>query len=322
MDALWNDLRYAIRTFQRERTFTFVAVTTIACGIGATTAIFSLVNAVLLRPLPYPDADRLVMLLNTRRGQVAPSPYVSAPRIRAWRAHSVSVREVAGYLLGPVVNLTGVGQPQQVPAGRVTASFFHLFGARLAQGRTFTVDEDRPDGPNVAILSYGLWQRQWGADRRIVGQNMSINGDLFTVVGVLDARFDPRSLSPAVVAPPDIWLPLRLDPDTLDDANNLLAAARLGPSIHRHCTTTGRTGSRCVSGHVPGRIAAGRELWRCPSQAGLTSFLTTLLFGVTAHDPATFTIVPVTFVVAALGGVCVPARRAAGVDPLVALRSE
>src|SRR5580704_9800928 len=155
MDALWSDLRYAVRTFLRAPGFTLVAVTTLACGIGATTAIFSLVNAVLLKPLPYPDSNRLVALVNTRRGDATGSPYVSAPRMNAWREHASGVRDVAAYVIGAAVNLTGVSHPQQVVAGRVTSSFFRLFGARLAGGRAFTLDEDRPGGPPAVVLSYG-----------------------------------------------------------------------------------------------------------------------------------------------------------------------
>ena len=210
---------------------TVVVLITMACGIGATTAIFSLVNAVLVEPLPYPDADRLVLLVNTRRGQVGSSPFVSAPRISAWREYSPGIRDVTAYLIGPPINLTGVTQPQQVVGGRVTTGFFRLFGASFAHGRPFTLAEDRPNGPQVAILSYGLWQRQWGGDPRIVGQQISINAEPVTVVGILDARFDARSLSPVVVASPDIWLPLRLNPHTRDDANILLAAARLVPGV-------------------------------------------------------------------------------------------
>jgi hypothetical protein len=231
MDAFWTDLRYAIRTFLRTPTVTVVVLVTMACGIGATTAIFSLVNAVLVERLPYPDADRLVLLVNTRRGQIASSPFMSAPRTHAWREHSPGIRDVAAYLVGVPMNLTGVTQPQQVVGGRVSAGFFRLFGAHVVHGRPFTLDEDQPNGPQVAILSYGLWQRQWGGDPRIVGQQISINAEPVTVVGVLDVRFDTRSLSPVVVAPPDIWLPLRLDPHTRDDANILLAAARLAPGV-------------------------------------------------------------------------------------------
>jgi predicted permease len=149
----------------------------------------------------------------------------------AWREHTSGVRDVAAYLIGGAVNLTGVAHPQQVVAGRVTASFFRLFGARLAYGRAFTSNEDRPGGERVVVLSYGFWQRQWGGDRAIIGQAVSVNGDPSTIVGVLDRNFDAGSLSPDLVALPDIWMPLRLDPDTRDDANNLLAAGRLEPGV-------------------------------------------------------------------------------------------
>jgi hypothetical protein len=107
----------------------------------------------------------LVLLVNTRRGQVGSSPFVSAPRINAWREHSPGIREVTAYLMGPPINLTGVTQPQQVGGGRVSAGFFRLFGAPFAHGRPFTLAEDQPNGPQVAVLSYGLWQRQWAETR-------------------------------------------------------------------------------------------------------------------------------------------------------------
>ena len=138
MDAFWTDVRYAIRTFLTTPTVTVVILMTMGCGIGATSAIFSLVNAILLKSLPYPDAGRLVLLLNTRRGQIASSPFVSAPRINAWREHSPGIRDVAAYLVGPPINLTGVTQPQQIVGGRVSAGFFDLFGAHFAVGRPFT----------------------------------------------------------------------------------------------------------------------------------------------------------------------------------------
>jgi putative ABC transport system permease protein len=229
--ALWSDARYAVRTWLKAPAFALAAVATITCGAGAMTAVFSLVNAVLLRPLPYPDAERAIVLLNASRGQASRSPFVSAPRVRAWREHAQGIGEVAVYSLGPAVNVAVAGTPRQVIAGHVTASFFPFFGARLARGRAFSADEDRPGQSRVAVVSHALWQSQFRGDDTIVGQSISVNGEPATVVGVLDDRFDARSLAPDIVTPPEIWLPLQLEPETRNDANNLFAAARLNAGV-------------------------------------------------------------------------------------------
>lgn len=231
MDAFWNDLKYAARTWLKAPASALVAIATLACGIGAVTAVFSVVNAVLLRPLPYPDSDRLIVLLNSVRGQAGQSPYVSAPRMRAWREHAAGLEDLSVYSLGPAVNVDAAGERRQVAAGRATANFFRLFGVRLVLGRGFTAEEDRPGQAAVAVLSRAWWTQEFGASADIIGRVISVNGEVATVVGVLDDRFDARSLAPGLVTPPDIWLPLRLSPDTSDDANNLLAVARLGAAV-------------------------------------------------------------------------------------------
>ena len=231
MDGIWNDVRYAARTFSRSPAFTVLAVTTLTIGIGAATAVFALLNAVSLKPLPYPEADRLVALVNTRNGTItASSHYVSAPRIRAWKNSSTALSEVAVYLLGASVNLTEGSRPQQVIAARVSEAFFTTFGARATRGRTLTSLEDRPGAADVAILSEAFWRAQFGSDPAIVGRTIALNRRPTLVIGVLDGAFDSRSLSPTLIDPPDIWIPLRLDPNTRDDANNLIAVARVLPA--------------------------------------------------------------------------------------------
>ena len=199
-------------------------------GIGAATLVFALLNAVLLRPLPYPQATRLIALANTSNGTVtAFSHWVSAPRIRAWKDHSPGLSDVAAYLPGASVNLSEVSRPHQVIAVRVTASFFDTFGARAARGRTFTSSDDEPSAGDVAILSETFWRAQLGSDPTIIGRTIALNRRPTVVIGVLDGAFDSRSLSPTLVDAPDVWLPLRLDPATRDDANMLIAVARLRP---------------------------------------------------------------------------------------------
>ncbi len=174
-------------------------------------------------------------------------------------------RTFAAYFIGGAVNLTGVSHPQQVVAGGVTASFFRLFGAGVADGRTFTADEDRPGGPHVIVLSYGFWQRQWGGDRAIVGQTVSVNGDPFTIVGILDRRFDSSSLSPDLVALPDIWMPLRLDPETRDDANNLLVVARLEPGVSiQIAEQQAERGAQAFRDKFPGELPPGASFGVVP----------------------------------------------------------
>lgn len=231
MAAFWNDLRYAARTWTRAPAFVLLAIATITCGTGALTVVFSLISAVLLAPLPYPDGERLVVLVNSLRGNTVQLPYVSPTRVRAWREQGTGIQELAVYSPNQNVNLSVAGRPRQAAASHVTASFFPLFGARPARGRFFTDDEDRPGAAPVAVLSRGMWLGQLGADPDVVGRTISVNGELATVVGVLEEPFDARSLGPGTITPPEIWLPLRLDPETTDDANNLMAVARLAPGL-------------------------------------------------------------------------------------------
>ena len=231
MAAFWNDLRYAARTWTRAPAFVLLAIATITCGTGALTVVFSLISAVLLAPLPYPDGERLVVLVNSLRGNTVQLPYVSPTRVRAWREQGTGIQELAVYAPNQNVNLSVAGRPRQAAASHVTASFFRLFGARQARGRFFTDDEDRPGAAPVAVLSRGMWLGQLGADPDVVGRTISVNGELATVVGVLEEPFDARSLGPGTITPPEIWLPLRLDPETTDDANNLMAVARLAPGL-------------------------------------------------------------------------------------------
>jgi predicted permease len=216
--------------FWRAPAFAVLAIATLAAGIGATTTVFSLVDAVLLEPLPYPDADRIVAFVNSRFGAVnAASEYVSPPRIRVWTERAAAVTDVAAYVLGNSVNVNGADRPQQVVAGRVTAGFFHVFGAHFSLGRGFLPGEDRPGAPDVVVVSHSFWRDRWAADPGVVGRTLTIGGAPSVVVGVLDSQFDARSLAPGVHTVPDVWLPLRLEPQTRDDANNLMAVARLKP---------------------------------------------------------------------------------------------
>jgi putative ABC transport system permease protein len=220
-----TDLRYAIRTFYKTPAFAAAAVAALALGIGANTAVFSVVNAVLLKPLMYPDPGRIVLFFSA--SPAGPTFGASATTFNVWRAQTQVVQDVSAYeYRGADLNLTGGAFPEQVRAIRVSAGYFRLLGAPVALGRTFTPDEDRPSAGHTAVLSYNLWQRRFGADPRIVGRTISLDSAPYTVTGVLGPGFDTE-----LDTPPDIWLPFQIDPDSTDHAHYFNVIARLKPGI-------------------------------------------------------------------------------------------
>jgi putative ABC transport system permease protein len=188
LETLWQDVRYGLRQLKRNPGFTAVAVITLALGIGATTAIFTVVNAVLLRPLPYPHPEELVYVQKNLPPPYGINPYAGNREFAAWRNQSRTLMPVAAYMY-TWFNLTGGGEPERITCGLATASFFALLGVRPALGRTFLPQEDRPGGPPVAILSYALWKRRFGSDPSVVGRGVNLDDKTYTVVGVLPATF-------------------------------------------------------------------------------------------------------------------------------------
>ena len=226
MSILLQDLRYALRTLRKNPGFTAVAVLTLALGIGANTAIFSVVNAVLLRPLGYPEPDRIVALVESSPPW-APGgtwPHINPPEFIVEREQKQVFKDIAAYVDGGVVNLTGGDQPEQLRDIRVSAAYFRVFGAPVAIGRTFSAEEDRPGGPRVAVISSGLWHRRFGGDRSLLGKAILLAGDPYLVIGVLAPGFSSD-------APAEVWLPLRLDPNSTDANHYLGVVARLKPAI-------------------------------------------------------------------------------------------
>src|SRR4051812_33487265 len=180
METLLQDLRHAWRMAWQSPAFTLAAVAALALGIGANTAIFSVVNSVLLRPLPYPDPGRIVSFLNT--SPQGSGPGASPTKFNTWRRQTGAFQDVSAYRVS-VVNLTE-GEPEQIGTAHVSAGFFRLFGAPLVAGRTFTEEEDRPGGGHVVVLSEGFWKRRFGGDATAVGRTMSLNGEPHEVIGV------------------------------------------------------------------------------------------------------------------------------------------
>jgi putative ABC transport system permease protein len=223
MEAFLKDILHSVRLFRRSPGFTIAAIAALALGIGANTAIFSVVNAVLLKPLTYPDPDRIVQfLLTSPQGS---GPGASVTKFDIWKQQTQVFQEVAAYDFGgPGLNLTGGAFPEQVQGIHVTKDYFRLFGAEVAAGRTFTAEEDRPNGGHVVVLSNGLWKRRFGGDPGIVGRAISLGNQPYTVVGILAPSF-------ATDPPADLWLPFQFDPNSNDQAHYFIAAARLKPGV-------------------------------------------------------------------------------------------
>ncbi|HZT61198.1 MAG TPA: ABC transporter permease, partial [Pyrinomonadaceae bacterium] len=226
MNKLAQDVRYGFRMLLKKPGFTAVAVLALALGVGANTAIFSVVNGVLLRPLPYKDPDRLVRL--GEWSQQVPGMSISYPDFLDWREQNHVFDGLAATQFDSY-NLTGVDEPERLQGRNVSANFFDLLGVTPALGRSFTPDEDRPGAGRACVISYGLWQRRFGGDRKVVGAQLALNGKPYTVVGVLpqDYRFGTQT---------DVFAPigLRGDEEVIKDRDNhpgIYAVARLKDGV-------------------------------------------------------------------------------------------
>jgi len=214
MRTLWHDIKYGLRLLARSRGFAVVAVLTLALGIGATTAVFSLVNGVLLRPLAYPDADRLVWLHEfiPQIAEKYPVLPVNARHFLEWRERCSSFANLS--LVAPgTTNLTGWGQPEALEVVEVSANVFETLGVQAARGRTFAAEEDLDGHNHVAVISNGLWRRKFNADPAIIGTAVTLDSEMYTVVGVLPPEFrfpNPDPLDVAELrtsARPDLFIP-------------------------------------------------------------------------------------------------------------------
>jgi putative ABC transport system permease protein len=226
MDTLIQDLRQSLRMMRQNAGFTLAAVAALALGIGANTAIFSVINTVLLRPLPYPDPDRLMMFMNV--SPQGSGPGASPTKFNVWRQQTGAFQDVSAYR-SSVVNLTGGGDPEQLPAAQVSADFFKLFGAPVVAGRTFDANEDRPNGGHVVVLSEGFWKRRFGGDASAVGRTLVLDGEPHVVLGIL-GRFDTEAIQ-SPDGPPDVWLPFQIDPNSTMQGNYFQVAGRLQPGV-------------------------------------------------------------------------------------------
>ena len=229
MDQLLTDLRYAIRTWRRNPGFVIVAIVTLALGIGANSTIFSVVNATLLRPLSFPDADRLMTVWKARIQDPTDINIISMPNYKEWRQRSRSFASLAIFdSAGRGYNLTGIAEPEQVSGVRVTASFFDVLGVPPLLGRTFRPEEEEPGTNPVVVLSYGLWMRNYGGDRSIVGKPIQIDGVPYTVVGVMPASFRFQFWSGVR----ELWMPANWTAGDQDPgSNSFICIGRLKPDV-------------------------------------------------------------------------------------------
>jgi putative ABC transport system permease protein len=224
MDSFLRDVRHSLRLFWQNRGFTATAVAALAIGIGLNTAIFSIVSTVLLKPPPFPKADRIVLLMNT--SPQGSGPNASPAKFAHWRQQTSVLEDVAAFR-GGVVNWTSGDLPVQLRSGQVSAAFFRLFGAPVVAGRTFSAEEDSPNAGHVAIISEGLWTRRFNHDPNIAGKRIELGGQPHTVIGVIGKMFDFREFGPD----PEVWTPFQLDPNTHDQGHYFTVAGRLKPGV-------------------------------------------------------------------------------------------
>lgn len=187
MHSVWQDLRYALRGIGKKPAFAAIAIATFALGIGANTAIFSVIDAVMLRPLPYPDSNRLVFLW-AGESQRSTQYSFSYPRFEAFRDHATAFAGVAAWD-NELVSVADRGEPERLEGGRVSREFFSVLGAKPVLGREFSADEDRPGGAPVAMLSHRRWQEHYGSDPGVLGKTVRIDGEPYSIIGVLPAGF-------------------------------------------------------------------------------------------------------------------------------------
>lgn len=225
MESLWKDLRYGVRGLLKRRGLSAIVVISLALGIGANSAIFSVINVVLLRPLPYTEPDRLVMLWgedpNTGRRNypLSPADFMDIQALSHLFAGVAPSRDA-------IYNLTEQGEPEQILSYRFSADFFRVLGLQPQLGRTFSPAEDTPGGPRVVLLGDRIWRRRFGADPSIVGRSLHLSGDSYQVIGVMPATFEhPRGA--------ELWTPLALNPATLTnrELRSLRLVARLQPGV-------------------------------------------------------------------------------------------
>ena len=247
------DVRYGLRMLRKNPGFTAVAVLTLALGIGANTAVFGVMNAVLLRPLPFKQPSRLMMLFEGIPKLGFPKMGFSAPDFAVFERAQKSFESVGAYQ-NKYFNISGEREPERLMAARISSSVFPMLGAEPMLGRTFTIGEDVP-GQNVVILSYGLWQRRFGADPGIIGRNLQINRQPYTVIGVMPKAFNFPLRGPQGSEPAELWVPMAFTATELEGwgtnyMNGVLARLRPGLAFEQ-ASAEAESLSRSIGSNYP-----------------------------------------------------------------------
>jgi predicted permease len=222
MGTLAFDIRYALRVLARNPGFAAIAIVALALGIGVNTAIFTVVNAVLLQPLPYPEPDRVVEV--ARQFPDGRGNSISIPKYMVWKDNHVFQSMTLYGFAAAGMNLGAGDRPEPVKTLQVSSGFFQVFGVSPQKGRAFTASEDLPNGPAVAVLTHEMWQSRLGGDPRIIGRPVLLNGQPYTVLGVLPKGFHSEPES-------EVFLPLQADPRSTNQGHYLNVAARLRPGV-------------------------------------------------------------------------------------------
>jgi putative ABC transport system permease protein len=230
METLWQDLRQGARSLFKQPTFTIVALITLALGVGANTAVFSVVHAVLLQSLPYRDADRLAMVWETRRSNPSGQNVINMGNFFDWKEQNRVFEDMAAFG-GASVNLTGDGEPEKIPSQIATTNLFNVLGVNPILGRTFAPDEGKPGQPGVVVISFGLWQRRFGGDPRIIGRKLNLSGAETTVIGVMPANFNWHVNAGSIATKmAEIWSPWQVE-ERNRRGRGPMAVARLKPGV-------------------------------------------------------------------------------------------
>ncbi|HET9480332.1 MAG TPA: ABC transporter permease, partial [Candidatus Polarisedimenticolia bacterium] len=232
METLWQDVRFGMRMILKSPSIAMVAVVTLAVGIGANTAIFSVVDGVLLRPLPYDEADRLVMLWEHSRAGGKPRNVISPANYLDWRDRSRSF-ESSALLLDVRRSLTGGSEPEEIAVQGVTIDFFPMLGTTPLIGRDFAPEDATPDAPGAVLISHGLWKRRFGLDPGVIGSSIPLGGRPYEIIGVMPPRaglFVPEGSLTG--ARPECWMPLGLtERSRIRQGRFAMAVARLAPGV-------------------------------------------------------------------------------------------